>query len=132
MSTQPPENPPEPSAGETPPPPTREPEVSDEGPSTWQPMLYTRIALLLVVIAYSIAFVVQNTDQIKIDFVLATAKVRLIWAILLLLAIGLVGGILLSQLYRHRRRALLAKQGRKPGDSGADLRRRDKAVGKSS
>lgn len=96
--------------------PGEKPEAVDgeDRPSTWQPLLYTKIALLLLVVAYSIAFVVQNTDQIKLDFVFKTARVRLIWEILLLLAIGLVGGVLLSQLYRHRRRSQLTKQGRKP------------------
>ena len=83
-------------------------------------------------IGYSVAFVVQNTDQIRIDFVFATTKVRLIWTMLLLLGIGLVGGILLSQLYRHRRRANLAQKSGKSRDSRSDVRGRDKAVGKSS
>jgi uncharacterized integral membrane protein len=87
--------------------------------------------VLLVVIGYAVAFVVQNTDQIRVDFVFSTAKVRLIWTILLLLAIGLVGGILLSQLYRHRRRAHLAQKSGKSRDSRADVGGRDKAVGKS-
>ena len=91
--------------------PPGEPEAEDR-PSTWQPMLYTKIALLLLVVAYSIAFVVQNTDPIKIDFIFGSAKVRLVWEILLLLAVGVIGGVLLSQLYRHRRRAQFAKRGR--------------------
>ncbi len=136
MSSPEPPDPPEPTAVETPapaPPPLREPEVAEEDrPSTWQPMLYAKIALLLLVVAYAIAFVVQNTRQIKIDFVFTSAQVRLIWTILLMLAIGLVGGVLISQLYRHRRRAQLVKHGRKARDSGADLRGRDKAVRKSS
>ena len=81
-------------------------------------------------IAYAIAFIVKNTGQIKIDFVFADAKVRLIWTMLLLLAIGMVGGVLISQLYRHRRRAQLAKQARKPGDARWDLVGRDEAEGK--
>jgi len=36
--------------------------------------------------------------------VFATANVSLVWLILLSLAIGLVGGILLAQLERRRRR----------------------------
>jgi uncharacterized integral membrane protein len=127
-SDQPPPAPPVEEPAAAPPPPPAE---KEDKPSTWQPLLYTKIALLLFVIAYSIAFVVQNTHQINVDFVFWTAKVRLIWEILLLLAIGLIGGVLLSQLYRHRRRAQLAKHGRKAGDAGADLGRRDKAVGKS-
>ena len=110
------------------------PPPADEGdqPSTWQPLLYAKITVLLVVIAYAIAFVVQNTDQIRIDFVFSTTKVRLIWTMLLLLAIGLIGGILLSQLYRHRRRALLAQKSGKSGDSRSHFGRRDKAVSKPS
>ena len=49
--------------------------------------------------------------------------------ILLLLAVGVVGGVLISQLYRHRRRTHLAKKGRKPSDSRGDVRRRDEAEG---
>jgi uncharacterized integral membrane protein len=89
-------------------------------------MLYTKIGLLLLAIAYSIAFVVENSSEIDVDFVFATAKVRLIWEILLLLAIGVVGGILLSQLYRHRRRA---QKSRKPRHALADVRDRDEAEG---
>lgn len=86
--------------------------AEDESPSTWQPLLYAKIGLLLLVVAYAIAFVVENRQRIEIHFVFATETVRLIWAILLLLAVGVVGGILLSQLYRHRRRAKLAKKSR--------------------
>jgi uncharacterized integral membrane protein len=105
-SSPPPETgPPRPAA---PPPPA--PAEEEDRPSTWQPLLYLKIVVLLVVIAYAVAFVVQNTDEIRVDFVFDTAKVRLIWTLLLLLAIGLVGGILLSQLYRYRRRARLPKK----------------------
>jgi uncharacterized integral membrane protein len=111
--------------------PTPPAEEGDQ-PSTWQPVLYAKIVVLLVVIAYAIAFVVQNTDQIRIDFVFSTTKVRLIWTMLLLLAIGLIGGILLSQLYRHRRRTLLAQKSSKSRDSRSHFGRRDKAVSKPS
>lgn len=104
----------------------------EDQPSTWQPLLYLKIVALLAAIAYSIAFVASNTDRIKVDFVFWTANVKLIWEILLLLAIGLVGGILLSQLYRHRRRAKLAKEARKPGDAHTDVVGRDEAVRKPS
>ena len=89
----------------------------EDQPSPFQPWLYIKVGLLLIVIAYAIAFVVKNTRQVKIDFVFKDANVRVIWTILLLLAIGVVSGMLISQLYRHRRRAKLAKQGRKPGHS---------------
>ncbi len=115
-------------------PPTTPPETpaveEEDRPSTWQPVLYLKIGVLLAVIAYSVAFVVENTDQIKIRFVFTTARVHLIWEILLLLAVGLVGGVLLSQLYRHRRRVRLAQKSRKAGDAGRDVGRRGEAVGK--
>jgi uncharacterized integral membrane protein len=95
--------------------PPAAPVDEEDQPSTFQPWLYLKIGLLLIVIAYAIGFVVKNTRQIKIDFVFGDANVRVIWTILLLLAIGMVSGMLISQLYRHRRRAKLAKQGRKPG-----------------
>jgi uncharacterized integral membrane protein len=94
------------------PPPQAPPAEEEDQPSTFQPWLYVKIGLLLIVIAYAIAFVAKNTRQIKIDFVFTDANVRVIWTILLLLAIGVVSGMLISQLYRHRRRAKLAKQGR--------------------
>jgi uncharacterized integral membrane protein len=94
----PPPSPAEPGAEPT-------PAEEEDRASTWQPWLYARIGLLLIVIAWAIAFVAKNTRQIKIDFVFTDANVRVIWTILLLLAIGLVAGVLLSQLYRHRRRA---------------------------
>jgi uncharacterized integral membrane protein len=127
-----PEQPPVPAPPAAPVPEAEPPEpwAEEDRPSTWQPLLYTKIALLLLAIAYSIAFVVQNSTEIDIDFVFATAKVRLIWEILLLLAIGVVGGILLSQLYRHRRRAQLTQKSRKSRHALPDVRDRDEAEGK--
>jgi uncharacterized integral membrane protein len=70
----------------------------------WQPRLYARLLLLLATIAYAIAFVLENRRQVKLHFVFTTSQVSLIWLILLSLGLGLVGGVLLSQLYRRRRR----------------------------
>jgi uncharacterized integral membrane protein len=105
--------------------------VGEDRPSTWQPWLYVKIGLLLFAVAWAIAFVVENTQQINVHFVFATANVHVIWMILLLLAVGLVAGVLISQLYRHRRRSHLAKKSRKPGDSRRDVRGRDEAEGKA-
>jgi uncharacterized integral membrane protein len=109
-----------PTEGPAPPPtapPPPAPVEEEDHPSTFQPWLYVKIGLLLIAIAYAIAFVVKNTRQVKIDFVFQDANVRVIWTILLLLAIGMVSGVLISQLYRHRRRAKLAKQGGQARDS---------------
>jgi uncharacterized integral membrane protein len=127
----PPAAPPEAAVPPAPLPPEPSPAEEERRTSNWQPVLYLKITVLLVVIAYAIAFVVENTDEIRVDFVFSTAEVRLIWTILLLLAIGLVGGILVSQLYRHRRQVSLAKKAGKSRHSGPDVRGRDKAVGKS-
>ncbi|MEN3342583.1 MAG: hypothetical protein V7644_1987 [Actinomycetota bacterium] len=70
----------------------------------WQPRLYVRLILLGLLIAYAIAFVLENRKQVSLHFVFATASVSLVWLILLSLALGLVGGILLAQLERRRRR----------------------------
>ena len=51
-----------------------------------------------------IAFVLQNNEQVDVDFVFAKTQISLTWVILISLAIGLLGGVLLSQLYRRRRR----------------------------
>jgi uncharacterized integral membrane protein len=69
----------------------------------WQPRLWAVLVGLTILAIYVIAFVVKNDDRIEIDFVLFTATVSLIWEIVFMLALGVLGGILLSQLYRRRR-----------------------------
>jgi uncharacterized integral membrane protein len=75
-------------------------EVSDR----WQPRLYLRLIVLGLLIAYAIAFVLENRTQVNVHFVLATTRVSLVWLILLALGVGVLGGILLGQLERRRRR----------------------------
>ncbi len=75
-------------------------EVSDR----WQPRLYLRLIVLGLLVAWAIAFILENRTQINVHFVLATARVSLVWVILLALGVGLLGGILLAQLERRRRR----------------------------
>ena len=70
----------------------------------WQPRLYVRLIALVLLAAYAIAFVLENRQTVSVHFVFATARVSLIWLPLLALAVGLVGGILLAQLERRRRR----------------------------
>ncbi len=69
----------------------------------WQPRLYAILIGLVLIVVYVIAFIVKNNDRIKVDFVLFAAHTSLIWLIILLLAIGFLGGVMLSQLYRRRR-----------------------------
>ena len=70
----------------------------------WQPRLWAVLIGLALLVAYAIAFVLENRKRVGLHFVLATARVSLIWLILLSFAIGLLAGVLLSQLYRRRRR----------------------------
>jgi uncharacterized integral membrane protein len=82
----------------------------------WQPRLYAILIGLVLIVAYVIAFIVKNNDRIKVDFVLFAAHTSLIWLIILLLAIGFLGGVMLSQLYRRRR--LLGNADGKEGPDG--------------
>ena len=77
--------------------PPRERRVRESG-------LYVKLLLLLAGTAYVIAFVLQNNEQVDVDFVFAKTQISLTWVILISLAIGLLAGVLLSQLYRRRRR----------------------------
>ena len=77
---------------------------TDEVADRWQPRLYARLIVLGLLIAYAIAFILENRKQVSVHFVLVTARVSLVWLILLALGVGLLGGILLAQLERRRRR----------------------------
>ena len=79
------------------------------GLDEFQPRLWLILVGLLAIFSYVIAFVVKNDGSIKIDFIFFSATVSLIWEIVLMLGIGVLGGVLLSQLYRRRRQ--------KPGET---------------
>jgi len=70
----------------------------------WQPNLYLRLLVIILLAAWAIAFVLENRKSVNVHFVFATASVSLVWLILLGLAVGFVVGVLLSQLERRRRR----------------------------
>ena len=87
---------------------------------TWQPRLWISLAGLILIVAYVIAFVVGNTEETSVNFVVATATTSLIWVILLSLLAGLLSGVFISQLHA-RRRSLL----REPDPEPADLQTSD-------
>ena len=117
-----PEQPPPPPAAPPPAPPAPAPQShEDDAPSTWQPWLYVKLALVGCAIAYVVAFIVENTHQVKVDFVFADENVHLIWVMLILVGLGILLGVLLSQLYRHRRREKLFRRRRKEADAVPDL-----------
>jgi len=77
---------------------------TDELHDRWQPRLWVRLIALVLLVAYAIAFILGNRKQVTVDFVFTTASVSLVWLILVALALGLLGGLLLAQLERRRRR----------------------------
>jgi uncharacterized integral membrane protein len=71
---------------------------------SFQPGLWTRLAPVGVVSVYLILFIAFNTRMTKVDFVFSSTRLSTIFLILLPLGIGIVLGVLLSQLYRHGKR----------------------------
>jgi uncharacterized integral membrane protein len=76
---------------------------------TFQPRLWFTVGVLVLIGAYIVAFIAENTKSVRVHFVFYTAHTSVIWVVLLAFAIGLVGGVLLSQL--SRRRGRLKKSG---------------------
>jgi uncharacterized integral membrane protein len=74
----------------------------EEFDRSWQPRLWIRVGVLVLIGGYLIAFVAGNDQEASVDFVFGQARTSLIWVILLSLLAGLVGGVLLSQLHRRR------------------------------
>jgi uncharacterized integral membrane protein len=76
----------------------------EEGRQTFQPRLWAQLAVIGLVALYAILFVVLNTRHVKVSVVVTSTRVSLIWVILLSLGVGLVLGVLASQLHRRRDR----------------------------
>ena len=77
----------------------------DESRQTFQPRLWAQLVAIGIVALYAILFVVLNTRHVKVSFVVTSTRVSLIWVILLSLGVGLVLGVLASQLHRRRQRS---------------------------
>lgn len=77
--------------------------LSEEQVREWQPRFWAKLLGLLAIAVYVIAFILENRKKVDLHFVLFTATMSLIWLILFSIAIGLLAGALLSQLYRRRR-----------------------------
>ena len=82
----------------------RRTELDAETREAFQPRLWALVLGLALIVAYIVAFVAENNKHVTVHFVLFTTHTSVIWLILLSLAIGLAGGLLLSQLERHRRK----------------------------
>jgi uncharacterized integral membrane protein len=92
---------------------TEEPNLEPRGSSkqregtrqTFQLGLWARLTVIAAIGVYVLLFVVFNTHHVNVDFVFTSPRVSLIWVILLSLGVGLVLGVLLSQLHRRRQRS---------------------------
>lgn len=82
-----------------------------------QPRLLVIIGALVLLAAFVIYFVVANDDDVSVDFLFFEATTGLIWVILLSLAIGIVAGVLLSQVYRRRSARSAMPSSTRSGDS---------------
>lgn len=78
--------------------------IDAETRETFQPRLWLTVVGLVLIGAYIVAFIAENNKKVTVHFVLFSAHTSVIWVILLTLTIGVVGGLLLSQLVRRRSR----------------------------
>ena len=102
-----------------------------EGEREWR--LWLGLGLLALVVAYVIAFVIKNSKSVKIHWVVGSSHSSVIWLIVVSFLIGMAVGVLLSWLYRRRRRRLHPEPVQRAGkatDSLGDLGRRDEAESK--
>ena len=83
----------------------------------WQPRLWVSLGVLILLVAYLIAFVVGNSEDTSINFIFGEATTSLIWVILLSALAGLIGGVLLSQLHRRRQTRISDASSRRPSRS---------------
>jgi uncharacterized integral membrane protein len=78
--------------------------IDPETRETFQPRLWLAVVGLVLIGAFIVAFIAENNKRVTVHFVLFSAHSSVIWVILLTLAIGVAGGLLLSQLVRRRGR----------------------------
>jgi uncharacterized integral membrane protein len=65
---------------------------------------WIQLTAIGLVALYTLLFIVLNTHRAKVSFVFASARISVIWVILLSLAVGFVLGVLISRLNRRRKR----------------------------
>jgi uncharacterized integral membrane protein len=78
--------------------------LDPETRETFQPRLWLIVGGLVLIAAYVVAFIAENSKSVTVHFVLYSARTSVIWLVLLSLGIGVVVGLLVSQLERRRRR----------------------------
>ena len=77
--------------------------IDPETRETFQPRLWLIVGGLVLIGAYVVAFIAENDKSVTVHFVFYSASTSVIWLVILSLAIGVVAGLLLSQLERRRR-----------------------------
>jgi uncharacterized integral membrane protein len=71
------------------------------GRRTW---LYTWTGALVALLVILIAFVVANTRNVKVSWVLGSTRQSLVWIILVTAILGWLLGIVTGVVFRHRTR----------------------------
>ena len=98
----------------------RIPGLDEEKQEAWQPLLWTILTVVLFVLAWVIAFIVENTHTVAVHWVFATTRTSLIWVIVVSALLGLLVGVLLSQLHRRRWRRRHAPPAAEPAPEGIE------------
>ena len=65
---------------------------------------WIQLTAIGLVALYTLLFIILNTHRAKVSFVFASARISVIWVILLSLVAGAVLGALVSRLNRRRKR----------------------------
>jgi len=78
--------------------------IDPEARETFQPRLWLIVVALVLIAAYVVAFIAENNKKVTVHFVFWSAHTSVIWVVLFTLVIGLVSGLLVSQLVRRRSR----------------------------
>ena len=77
---------------------------SPEAPSrTAVLMKWGRLVGAVVIVGLLVAFIVDNSEKVKVGFVFFHAEVRLIWVLLITAALGALADRLVPRIYRRRR-----------------------------
>jgi len=78
--------------------------VDPETRETFQPKLWLLLIGLALIVVYVVAFIAENNKHVRVHFVVFSTHTSVIWLILISVGIGLLVGLLMSQLTRRRGR----------------------------
>lgn len=82
-------------------PPERGPQERD-GLDERQVRQLALVGALVLVGSLLLIFVIENSDAVSVSFVFFSARISLIWVILLSAVVGMIAGVFLSRLVRRR------------------------------